>query len=66
VSKTPLIRQKSQQAHYHYRFATKLAKAYQYLLLQFQQNIDKEKKTALKENFDLMIHFVLMINLDLF
>jgi len=28
VGKTALLRQKSQQAHYHYRIATKLAKAY--------------------------------------
>jgi len=27
------LRQKSQQTHYYYRIATKLAKAYQYLLL---------------------------------
>jgi len=51
VGKTTLC-QKSQQTHYYYRLATKLAKAYQYLLLQFQQNIDKEKKTVLQENFD--------------
>jgi len=49
VSKTTLLRQKLQQAHYHYRLATKLAKAYHYLLFQFQQNIDKEKKTVLQE-----------------
>jgi len=36
VGKTALLRQKSQQTHYSYRVATKLAKAYQYLLLQFQ------------------------------
>jgi len=34
--KTALLRQKSQQAHYYYRIAIKLAKAYHYLLLQFQ------------------------------
>jgi len=28
VGKTTLLRQKSQQAHYYYRIATKLAKAY--------------------------------------
>jgi len=33
VGKTTLFRPKSQQAHYYYRTATKLAKAYQYLLL---------------------------------
>jgi len=33
VGKTALLRQKSQQTHYYYRIATKLAKAYQYLLL---------------------------------
>jgi len=65
VSKTPLIRQKSQQAHYHYRFATKLAKAYQYLLLRFNK-ISIKEKTVMQEKFDLMIHFVLMINFDLF
>jgi len=36
VGKTTLLRQKSQQTHYHYRIAINLAKAYQYLLLQFQ------------------------------
>jgi len=36
VGKTALLRQKSQQTHYYYRIATKLAKAHQYLLLQFQ------------------------------
>jgi len=33
VGKTALLRQKSQQTHYYYRIAIKLAKAYQYLLL---------------------------------
>jgi len=33
VSKTALLRQKSQHSHYYYRIATKFAKAYQYLLL---------------------------------
>jgi len=33
VGKTALLRQKSQQAHYYYRIANKLAKAYQYQLL---------------------------------
>jgi len=33
VDKTTLLRQKSQQTHCYYRIATKLAKAYQYLLL---------------------------------
>jgi len=33
VSKTTLLRPKLQQTHYYYRIATKLAKAYQYLLL---------------------------------
>jgi len=33
VGKTALLRQKSQQTYYYYRTATKLAKAYQYLLL---------------------------------
>ena len=33
VGKTTLLRQKSQQTHYYYRIATKLAKTYQYLLL---------------------------------
>jgi len=32
AGKTTLLRQISQQAHYYYRIATKLAKAYQYLL----------------------------------
>jgi len=37
VGKTTLLCQKSQQTHYYYRIATKLAKAFnQYLLLQFQ------------------------------
>jgi len=36
VGKTIWLRQKSQQTHYYYRIATKLAKAYQHLLLQFQ------------------------------
>jgi len=36
VGKTTLLRQKSQQAHYYYIIATKLAKVYHYLLLQFQ------------------------------
>jgi len=31
--KTALLRQKSQQTHYYYIIATKIAKAYQYLLL---------------------------------
>jgi len=52
VGKTTLLRQKSQQTHYYYRIATKLAKAYHHLLLQFQENIDKEKKIVLQENFD--------------
>ena len=46
VGKTALLRQKSQQTHYYYRIATKLAKAYQYLLLQFQWNIDEYKKAC--------------------
>jgi len=33
VGKTALLRQKSQQTHYYYRIANKLAKAHQYLLL---------------------------------
>ena len=33
VGKTILLRQISQQAHYYYRITTKLAQAYQYLLL---------------------------------
>jgi len=33
VGKIALLRQKSQQTHYYHRIATKLAKAYQYLLL---------------------------------
>ena len=33
VGKTALLRQKSQQTHRYYRIATKLAKAYHYLLL---------------------------------
>jgi len=33
VGKTALLRQKSQQTHYYYRTATKIAKAYKYLLL---------------------------------
>ena len=33
VDKTRLLHQKSQQTHYYYRIATKLAKAWQYLLL---------------------------------
>jgi len=33
VGKTALLRQKSQQTHYYYKIATKLAKVYQYLLL---------------------------------
>ena len=33
VGKTTLLRQKSQQTHFYYRIATKLAKTYQYLLL---------------------------------
>jgi len=36
VGKTTVLRQKLQQAHYHYRIAPKLAKAYHCLLLQFQ------------------------------
>jgi len=36
VGKTTSLRKKSQQAHYYYRIATKLATAYHYLLLQFQ------------------------------
>jgi len=47
VGKTTL-RQKSQQAHYYYRIATKLAKAYHYLLLQFQKNINKKNCVARK------------------
>jgi len=35
VGKTTLLRQKSQQTHYYCRIATKLANAYQNLLLQF-------------------------------
>ena len=35
VGKTTLLHQKSQETHYYYRIATKLAKSYQYLL-QFQ------------------------------
>jgi len=33
VHKTTLLRQNSQQTHHYCRIATKLAKAYQYLLL---------------------------------
>jgi len=33
VGKTTVLGQKSQQIHYYYRIATKLPKAYQYLLL---------------------------------
>jgi len=33
VGKTTLLCPKSQQAHYYYRIATKVAKLYQYLLL---------------------------------
>jgi len=33
VGKTSVLRLKSQQTHYYYRIATKLAKAYLYLLL---------------------------------
>jgi len=33
VDKTTLLCPKSQQTHYYYRIATKLAKAYQYWLL---------------------------------
>jgi len=33
MGKTTLLRQKSQQAHYYYRLATKLAKANHCLLL---------------------------------
>jgi len=36
VGKTALLRNKSQQIHHYYRSATKIAKAYQYLLLCFQ------------------------------
>jgi len=36
VGKTILLRQKPQSTHYYHRIATKLAKAYQYLLLQLQ------------------------------
>jgi len=35
VGKAMSLHQKSQQTHYYYRIATKLAKAYQYLLLCF-------------------------------
>jgi len=48
VGKTTLP-QKSQQTHYYYSIATKLAKACHYLLLQFQKSIDKEKKTAARK-----------------
>jgi len=33
MGKATLLRQKSQQAHNYYRIATKLTKAYHYLLL---------------------------------
>ena len=33
VGNTALLRQKSQQTYYYYKVATKLTKAYQYLLL---------------------------------
>jgi len=36
VGKATLSLQKSQQTHYYHRIATKLAKAYHYMLLQFQ------------------------------
>jgi len=36
MGKATLLRQKLQQTHGDYKIATKLAKAYQYLLLQFQ------------------------------
>jgi len=36
VNKTTLLRRNSQQTQYYCRIATKLAKAYQYLLLLFQ------------------------------
>jgi len=36
MGKTPLLRKKSQQIHYYYRIATNVAKAFQYLLLNFQ------------------------------
>ena len=55
VGKTTLLRQKSQQAHCYYRIATKHAKAYQYLLLWFQYNIDKQ---MLQGKYDSTINFV--------
>jgi len=36
VGKTTILRQKSQDTRYYYRVAAKLAKLYQYLLLQFK------------------------------
>jgi len=49
VGKTALLRLKSQQTHYYYRYKTKLAKAYQYLLLQLQQSIEEETNSAAKK-----------------
>jgi len=37
VGRTALLRQKSQQTHYYYRIATKLAKAYQICCCSFQK-----------------------------
>ena len=50
MGKTTLLHQKSQQTHYYYRRVIKPYNAYQYLLLWFQQNIDKEKKLCHKKS----------------
>ena len=47
-----VLRQKSQQTHDYYKIATKLAKAYEYLLLYSFNKISIKRKTLLKEKFD--------------
>jgi len=51
TGKTTLLRQKLQQTHYYYRVATKLRKAYQYLLLKLLKYWWR-KKTVLQEKLD--------------
>jgi len=66
VGKTALLRQKSQQTHYYYITATKLAKHINICCCSFNQVSMKKKKTLLQENFDLTINFDLMINFDFY
>jgi len=50
AGKTTLLRQKSQQTHYYYRIATKLAVAYKYCCCSFNKISIKRKKLCCKKS----------------